>query len=660
MYLGKADVNTYEKGAGREFLVSNGRGSYGFSTVVGANTRREHGLLVTRSHGEPQHTVLVSKMEETLFTHNKKYQLSTNRYKDLVYPDGYRYLQEFQVTPIPSMLFVIHSIFLQKSIFMPQGGNCTIVKYKLVASPEKVSLEIRPLFAHRAKDYIPQPGTKPIFTSKTGEDNVSINGRGHDSHAFFSKGEWSEKSLWYENLIYEQDQNRDAVEFDQLWSPGYRTIEMEQGDVVYVVFSEDPVCYTTEQLEQLETETLDRLKSFVQEAEVPVRYSVIQEMIHASYHLIDDRPGAAPTIFSGYPSVAMKARETFISIPGLTLATGREKAAEGILDYWLNLSQKTDSIMPGLVDYSGSPVLEGADVGLWYLYAYEKYINHVGSDKKVKERWDALKTLLNQYIAGISAVKIHMDEDTRLLYLSGSNSLRHWMAGTAEGKSIVTRKGYLVEINALWYNALRFMERMANNLEDTQAAQQYGSIADACQVSFCKIFTNSSNKALFDWVDPKSDERDDAVRPNMILAVSLLSSPLPPETGRQVVGICWDELYTTYGLRTLAPRHEKFKGRAEGRPDQKAKARFRGMAWPWLLGHFISAYLRFNPGSKDMGWTFIRPFSSHLRHGCLGGVAEYFDGIMPYRPSGDVLSATSLGELLRILHEELLAETSRK
>ena len=146
----------------------------------------------------------------------------------------------------------------------------------------------------------------------------------------------------------------------------------------------------------------------------------------------------------------------------------------------------------------------------------------------------------------------------------------------------------------------------------------------------------------------------------MILAVSLPSSPLPPETGRHIVGICWDELYTTYGLRTLAPRDDKFKGRAEGRPDQKAKARFRGMAWPWLLGHFVSAYLRFNPGSKEMGWAFIRPFSSHLRHGCLGGVAEYFDGIMPYRPSGDVLSATSLGELLRILHEELLSEASRR
>ncbi len=449
MYLGKADVNTYEKGAGREFLVSNGRGSYGFSTVIGANTRREHGLLVTRSQGAPQHTVLVSKMEETLFAHNKKYQLSTNRYKDLVYPDGYRYLQEFQVTPIPTMLFVIHSIFLQKSIFMPQGGNCTIVKYKLLASPEKIDLEIRPLFAHRAKDYVPQPGTKPIFTSKTGENNVSINGRGYDSHAFFSKGEWAEKSLWYENIIYEQDQNRDVVEFDQLWSPGYNTIEMKQGDVVYVVFSEDPVSYTKEQLEQLEAETLDRLKTFVQDAAVPVRYSVIQEMIHASYHLIDDRPDAAPAIFSGYPSVAMKARETFISLPGLTLATGREKAAEGILDYWLDLSQKTDSVMPGLVDYSGSPVLEGADVGLWYLYAYEKYVNHVDSDKKVAEQWEALKSLINQYISGISAVKIHMDEDTRLLYLSGSNSLRHWMAGTTEGKSIVTRKGCLVEINAL-------------------------------------------------------------------------------------------------------------------------------------------------------------------------------------------------------------------
>jgi glycogen debranching enzyme len=145
------------------------------------------------------------------------------------------------------------------------------------------------------------------------------------------------------------------------------------------------------------------------------------------------------------------------------------------------------------------------------------------------------------------------------------------------------------------------------------------------------------------------------IRPNAILAVSLPYPVISGEKGRELFATCWDELYTTYGLRTLDPHHEKFKGRAEGRPDQKKKARLRGMAWPWLLGQFITAYMRFNPGSHEMGWSFVRPFTSHLRRGCLGGVAEYFDGMMPYVPNGDVLSAISLGELLRAIDEDLKA-----
>jgi predicted glycogen debranching enzyme len=206
MYLGKADVNTYEKGAEREFLVSNGTGSYGSSTVIGANTRSEHGLLVVRPHGSEQHTVLVSKLEETVYAHNKKYQLSTNRYKDLIFPDGYRYLQEYQGTPYPSMLFVIHSIFLKKSIFMPQNGTCTVIKYELLASPEPLSIDVRPLFAHRINNDVPKETEHPFFDSALSDDAVvNVKGRGIISHVSFAKRSgdvrWASKPLWFENLI---------------------------------------------------------------------------------------------------------------------------------------------------------------------------------------------------------------------------------------------------------------------------------------------------------------------------------------------------------------------------------------------------------------------------------------------------------------------------
>ena len=655
MYLGKTAVNTYDKGIGREFLVSNGQGSYGFSTVVGANTRREHGLLVTREKGEPHHTVLVSKVEETIVAGNKKYQLSTNKYKDLVYPDGYRYLQEYQGTPVPKMLFVIHSVFLEKSIFMPHGGNCTVLKYKLLSSPQKINIEIRPLVAHRAKDYIPQPDVRPSFVTTSSDRTVKVSGRGYDSHILFSHGEWREKNLWYENLVYENDHKREAPELDFLWSPGFNAVEMEEGDVIYIVLGETPVHYSVAQLETLERETLGRLRSFVESAHVPVTHTTIQDMIHASYHLVDNRAAESPTIYSGYPSVSIKSRETFISLPGLMLATGREKEASQVIDYWVAQAKMMNNVVPGIIDYTGTPVLEGADVGLWLFYALQKYTAHVKTNEKINELWVDLKSIIHKYIEGIDAFKLEMDESLGLLNLLGSNSHRHWMAGSAEGEPIVLRRGYLVELNALWFNALRFMEEAACAQGDEKAKDQYASIAKKVQDNFEKVFLVPGKRHLYDWVDFKSNEKDDSIRPNMILATSLPFSPLSATTMKNVFNVCWDELYTTYGLRTLSPSHEKFKGRAEGRVDQKMKAKYRGMAWPWLLGHFITAYMRLHPApdAVDMALTFVRPFHSHARYGCLGGVAEFFDGFMPYNPSGDVLSATALGEVLRVLQEDI-------
>ena len=181
-----------------------------------------------------------------------------------------------------------------------------------------------------------------------------------------------------------------------------------------------------------------------------------------------------------------------------------------------------------------------------------------------------------------------------------------------DGELLVERRGYLVEMGALWYNALRFMARSAERSGNTQSALKYERLASECRDSFEKIFWNEGKRYLYDWVDPATGEKDPTIRPNAIFSVSLPDPSLPEEKGRQVFSTCWNELYTTYGLRTLDPHHDKFKGRAEGRPDQKKKARLRGMAWPWLLGHFITAFMRYNPGAHSMGWSFVDRKSTRL------------------------------------------------
>ena len=655
MYLGKADVNTYDKGADREFLVSNGAGSYGSSTVIGANTRSEHGMLVVRPKDSERHTVLVSKLEETLIAHNKKYQLSTNRYKDLIYPDGYRYLQECQSNPYPDMLFVIHSIFLRKSVFMPQGGTFTVIRYELMESPKIVEINVRPLFAHRPNDTTCQEQGED-FKSGECDGAIRVSGRGYISHVSFtgSSGsvKWLDKPMWMENIVYERDSEPDKPVTDTLWSPGHGTVLMKRGDTLYVVLSQEPLSFAADELEYMLRDMIDKQEEFFQT--VPdAKNNMARDLIQASRHLVMDNEGSDPAILSGFPSAERRARDTFVALPGLTLTTGRAGTARGILENWLGHARKCNGIMPSYINVNGSAVTGDIDAGLWFIYAVQKYSASEGFGF-AKEHYAELCALLEKYVEGPQELGVVMDSDKKTLKCVNVTGTNNWMSGEVGGEPLVERRGYLVEVNALWYDSLRFMEELATESGDSASAEKYAGMALTVRESFTNMFWNERAKYLYDWVDSNGTCGED-IRPNAIFAISLPHPVLADDIGNAVFTTCWDHLYTTYGLRTLDPLHEKFKGRAEGRPDQKKKARLRGMAWPWLLANFITAYMRFNPQNDDMGWRFMRPFTSHMRRGCLGGVAEYFDGVMPYWPYGDVLSAISSGELLRVIHECLSA-----
>ncbi len=652
MYLGKADVNTYEKGAGREYLVSNGRGSYCFSTVAGSNTRREHGLLVVRPQDCAQHRVLVSKVEETLFTRGKKYQLSTNRYKDVIFPDGFRYIQEFHSNPLPSILFVVHSLLMRKTVFMPEGKDACIVKYELLASPDRIQLEVRPLFAHRLYTEVRSKSAEDSFHADFASNGILVNGRQMSSFLSFPKGEWHPKAYWHDHLLYENDEIS-APSTEDLWSPGSLSIEMAEGETAYVVFSSEPFHPSIEQIEAFEKDAIASQQSRFGKIEPAGQSSAVRDLTRTALHLFASGKDRGTTLFSGYPSLCERARDTFIALPGLTLSLGRYRDAEEVLNRWLDLARLNDAVMPSEIDPStGHALLKGADAGLWFLYALEKLTEKTGSLEFAEKNWEILVEMVSRYETGIRALDLHCEED--LLVLEKPDPERHWMEGTVNGSPVVVRCGKLVEFNALWYNALRAMERFAEGLGLPEDAGKYGKQADRTRESFVRTFWNPEGGFLYDSVD--GEKKDDVIRPNQILAVSLPSSPLPPEIGRSVVEVCWNELVTTYGLRTLDPHHDKYKGRFEGRSDQKAKARYRGMAWPWLLGQFVTAYMRYNPKRSDIAWCFIRPFTAHLRQGCLGGIAEVFDGSMPYLPHGDVLSAASMGEILRVMEEDLLLQ----
>ena len=650
MYLGKADVNTYEKGSSREFLTTNGWGGFGFSTVIGANTRREHGLLVIKKGGEEAFpNVLISKVDETVISRGKKYHLSTNRYTDVIYPDGYRYLQEYQAEPLPGMLFVIHSVFLRKTVFMPRNLPLTVIKYELLTSPESVKLEIRPLAAHRGADRLRPEKDGSLFESFFTKNSVTIQGRGLQSHFSFNQGDWNSKPLWFENLIYEHD-DCEKPGTDSLWSPGFLSIDLSEGERAYVLLGSENVHYDHESVAAMEKETRHFFLENLAESPLIRKTPMVKDLLHSASHCLSQVDGERPAVFSGYPSVRESARETFVSLPGLLLVTGKADFAERVLKVWLERAIANDYIMPSEVNpHTGSLVTRACDAGLWFFYALDKLCDLTGKTDLVRENWPHLVGLLDRYVKGIPSIGIKLDKDG-LLDLQSEDPGSNWMDGEIDGKPIVQRKGKLVEVNALWYNSLRTMEQYSKILGRDKECAEYGSLAEKSRRNYQDTFWCDKG-FLYDWVDGKT--REESIRCNQILAVSLPVSVMDPERGRAIVETCWNELYTTFGLRTLDPHHDKYKGRCEGRIDQREKARFMGMAWPWLLGQFITSYLRYNPEKKDIGWCFLRPFLSHLRKGCLGGVAEIFDGSMPYKPHGDALYSPSVSELLRVIGEDM-------
>lgn len=652
MYLGKSDVNTFEKGTTREILATNGRRGYAFTTVIGVNTRREHGLLVVPPEGNGEHQVLVSKLDETVVAGGRRFLLSTNQYRDMVYPDGFRYIQEYSAHPLPSILFVIHSVFIRKTIFMVPDHPQTVIKYEILSSPERIQIELRPLLAHRQRDFPGESQAGEVFSVQETENRVlAIEGRGARTFLGTTAGDWFLKELWFEGLLYGGNTLHDH-DTEDLWSPGYLTLDAEAGESVFVVLSNTPLTEeVTEALcRQWERDAASPYGRGFPRTDQDFPLAAARELAHTATSLVmPGGPSGPPAILSGYPSVRERARDTFIALPGLTLASGRTGIAGAVLDRWLQIAERCGGIMPGEILPDGTPIFGPVDAGLWFFYALDKYCHHVGSFDKIRLHWNALKVLAERYTVGIPALDVACDQDG-FLFITSVNPIRHWMSGIVAGEPVVSRRGALVEVNALWYNALRALEHFADIVEDSMGAKIFGQQADRIRTVFTKKFLYPSGGYLYDWID--GEERDEAIRPNQILAISLPSSPLEPEVGRSVLEICWNELYTTYGLRTLDAHAGKYKGRSEGRWDQRRKAWYRGMAWPWLLGQFVSAFLRYNPDRGDMGAVFLRPFSALGRSGGLGSVAELFDGSMPYEPHGDVVSAISVGEILRVLDED--------
>jgi len=603
-------------------------GGYASSTIIGLNTRRYHGLLVAATKPPAGRMVLLSKMEETVVLDGRRYDLSTNRYPGVVHPCGYFFLAEFRLDPFPTFVFKVEGVEITKRVFMVHGENTVVIQYDFLGLDCK--FELRPLIAFR--DYhattrrndalnpgiqneagvvtlAPYAGMPPLYLS-------------HDA-AVESTGEW------YFNFEYDIELERGFDDREDLFNPLVARYDVQPGSSVNIIAS-------TERHQVAEADALRR-------SELERRAEVGAAPLVAAADQFLVKRGDLATIIAGYHWFGDWGRDTMIALPGLTLATGRSEIARDIL---LTFAQHVDQgMLPNrFSDQGETPEFNTVDATLWMFEAVRAYATHTAD-------WDFVRDNLYSILTGIidwhrrgTRFGIGMDVDG-LLRAGAPGVQLTWMDAKVGDLVVTPRRGKPVEIQALWYNALRIMESLAGRYGDAEHEAMFAGMADLARASFNDVFWNSASGSLYDVID--GDVRDASLRPNQIFAVSLPFSMLDSGRAKAVVEIVERELLTPRGLRTLDTKDPRYRGQYIGDPLSRDTAYHQGTVWPWLIGPFFTAWLKIHgPDSRVKTW--LAEFQTHLTEAGLGQVSEIFDGDPPFAPRGCIAEAWSVAELLRI------------
>jgi predicted glycogen debranching enzyme len=625
----------------REWLETNGLGGFASSTIAGLNTRRYHGLLVAATKPPVGRMVLLSKLEETLIIGGERFDLSANQYPGVIHPQGYQYQTRFRLDPFPVFTYRVQDVEVEKSVFMVQGENSTVVQYQLKTSHDSVRLEVRPLIAFR--DYHntthENGGLDSSLASEAGVVSVAPYPGlprlylAHDANAV------EDGSGWYRNFEYRVEQERGLDYREDLFNPLVMRFDLSQQSAAIIASTER---HDVREAQQLRKNEISRRVSIATSS--PVKDELVRSLVTAADQFIVAR-GEQKTVIAGYHWFSDWGRDTMISLPGLTLVTGHFDVARSVL---LEFSKHVDQgMLPNRFPDAGEqPEYNTVDGTLWYFEAIRAYVEHTGDYEFVRKYlYDVLTDIIAWHVRG-TRYGIHVD-DTGLLASGAPGVQLTWMDAKVGDWVVTPRHGKPVEIQALWYNALRIMEDLATQFGDSAAQRRYAKMATVARWSFNRLFWNESAGCLYDVVN--GGPPDASIRPNQILAVSLKHSMLSPDRAAAVVSVVALELLAPLGLRTLAASDPRYIGHYGGDQYARDSAYHQGTVWPWLMGPFLSAYIKVNGETADaraQAAKWLEPFRTHLREAGLGQISEILDGDLPHRPRGCIAQAWSVAELL--------------
>jgi predicted glycogen debranching enzyme len=658
--FGKDILQTFDAAAGREWLETNGIGGFACSTITGLNTRRYHALLTAATRPPAGRMVLLSKLEETIVIDGRPYDLSTNQYSGTVHPQGFAYLENFRLDPFPTFTFVVNGVRIEKAVFMVYGQNTTVVQYRVQGQDARaVRLELRPLVAFRDYHALTHENGAPdagfqihhnaLVAVRPYADNPALY-FAHDAGSVEAQG------YWYKNFEYAVERERGLDCVEDLFNPLVFRFDFAGAGTATIVASTEIVDAGSAGI--LRRQEMDRRSRLV--SQLPFEDDLVRTLTSAADQYIVSR-GDQKTIIAGYPWFTDWGRDTMIALPGLTLATGRFDIAKSILrEFARHVDQ---GMLPNRFPDSGeTPEYNTIDATLWYFEAVRSLLQYTADYAFVREHlYPVLTNIIERHIRG-TRYGIRMDDDG-LIASTDPNVQLTWMDAKIGDWVVTPRRGKAVEIQALWYNALRTMEDIARNSGLAADADKYSRLALQTQRSFNALFWNAEASCLYDTVFEGA--ADAAMRPNQILAVSLRRSMLDQARAKAVVDAVERELFTPYGLRSLSPHDAKFRGRYEGDSFSRDSSYHQGPVWAWLLGPFIDAYLKVNGSgaeSRDQVQQWLEVLSGHLLEAGLGHVSEIFDGDPPHHPRGCFAQAWSVAEVLRAVvensHRQSLAKAN--
>lgn len=620
----------------QEYLVVSAAGAYSASTTAGCNTRRYHGLLVApQPQIDDAPHVLLSSLEETVFTGQASWALNTHRYPGVYYPNGYSYIKNFRAMPFPHWTFVNGKTVIQKSLTLTDD-NILLLKYEFAGTDEEVKLHLAPLLAFRNAHHLRKAGDQFNAAIVPIRDGVSIKPFEHYSPLYFHFSEPAEVRHdvnWYYQVEYPEEARRGYDNHEDLFCPGSFDLVLRRNEPLVVAIG----CQ--------EYQHMACKKLFAQASgQHPASHSFAEHLQHAASQFLLHE-GNSPYIKAGYYWFGQWGRDTCISLPGLTLLRGDLTSFKAIIDTLLA------DLKNGLIPNTGhgkTASYNSADASLWLIWSLQQYARLYGAEEDVWETYGtALSDILHYYKCGTD-FGIGMADDG-LLQAGQQGFAVTWMDAVTDGIAVTPRIGKAVELNALWYNAICFCLQAAKACGDDNFTSIWQHYPEKICYSFARAFWDTNKHYLADCVT--GDERDWSVRPNQLLAVSLPYSPLPEEIGKAVFDKVRDELFTPRGLRTLSPRDSRYCGHYGGDQQTRDRAYHQGTAWPWLLAHYAEAYLRhYQEKALPILKNIYSGMEQAMQERCLYNLPEVCDGNFPHAPGGAVAQAWSVAELIRMKH----------